>query len=56
MCLLPQDLSNGWTAELDFPTYDPLTADTQADIVVVGGGYTGLPSRNDQSVTRGMRT
>ncbi|ALX65708.1 NAD(P)/FAD-dependent oxidoreductase [Microbacterium sp. XT11] len=31
-----------WLEDVDRPEHPPLTADTRADLVVVGGGYTGL--------------
>ena len=39
---LPQDQSNGWTAELSFPEFPQLNQSTIADVVVIGGGYTGV--------------
>ncbi|MGC4081546.1 MAG: FAD-dependent oxidoreductase [Vicinamibacterales bacterium] len=39
---VPPDTTPYWFSSADFPAFAPLAADTDADVVVVGGGITGL--------------
>lgn len=39
---LPQSPEPYWRENLDLPEFDKLNADTEADVVIVGGGITGI--------------
>ncbi len=42
MTQLPQYPQSYWTSSVRLPQYPPLTADTEADVVIVGAGITGI--------------
>jgi NADPH-dependent 2,4-dienoyl-CoA reductase/sulfur reductase-like enzyme len=37
-----QDQSNGWQRDIPVHTHEPLAKDLTCDVLIVGGGYTGL--------------